>query len=178
MHSSVAERYAKALLFSAKERNEIATIKDESIHLVELFDQSPDIGHLLQRTEKMPELSQSIAIELGKKLNLSYLLSRLLIVLSNRNRISIVESILKTFLVKIKEEQGIISANVTSIRQLESDEKSRINEKLNKMMNCQVEIVWQQDISILGGLYVRIGDQIFDGTLRTRIKQLQEHLTQ
>jgi len=174
----VAYRYAKAILSSARDRNEFDSVCSDVEKIQHLLDESPDVVEYLLRAERSGDVSGKITHGLNQKLELSTLTGRLLDIISERKRLGLLPDIVKAIQSEIKEKRGKTEATVTSIRDLDLDEKERIQTALNTLTQKDVEIIWEQDSHILGGLYIRIGDQIFDGTLRNRVKQLQEHLIQ
>ncbi len=178
MHKSLSERYAKALFQAASEQNALDPVIADSEALLSLWEQSEELPRLLHRAEKLPEISDSISQDLKRLLNVSVITARLLDILVERKRISLLSDILLAFQQEIKSQKGIIQATVTSARSLDPDEIQRIQKQLNGVFKAQVDILWLQDHSILGGLHVQIGDRIFDGSLRNRMKQLHQHLTQ
>ncbi|MCD4653777.1 ATP synthase F1 subunit delta [bacterium] len=176
MYRSLVNRYADAVIASAHEKNlEEETYLDLET-LSDLFPESRENLQILQRADDM----QGAAKELGKALcdllEPGEVAEHLIEVLSEKRRLEMLPIIVNETIKKLKKIQGIVLASVTSIRVLDPDEKQKIQSRLNQLTKRQVEIEWQLDSSVLGGLCIRIGDRIIDGTLKTRMKKLQEHL--
>lgn len=65
-------------------------------------------------------------------------------------------------------------AEVRSVIELTDDQRSRLAAALNSATGKDVEIKVIIDESVMGGLVVQIGDEVIDGSVRTRLKQLRE----
>jgi len=74
------------------------------------------------------------------------------------------------------ERQGIARATVTSTLPLEPDEVSALQERLASSTDRRVELDLKVDPSLLGGLVVRLGDRLVDGSVRSRLERLRNHL--
>jgi F-type H+-transporting ATPase subunit delta len=65
---------------------------------------------------------------------------------------------------------------VTSAEPLAKDELGRVTDALSKISGKQVLVTTTVDPALIGGLVARVGDMVFDGTLRTQLNQLKESL--
>lgn len=74
------------------------------------------------------------------------------------------------------ERQGIARASVTSTLPLEPDEVSALKERLASSTDRRVELDLKVDPSLLGGLVVRLGDLLVDGSVRSRLERLRNRL--
>jgi F-type H+-transporting ATPase subunit delta len=74
------------------------------------------------------------------------------------------------------EARGWRVARVRTARAVDPDEQRRLTEVLQRMSGTPVELQLTVDSSLLGGVVVRIGDLLLDGSARHRLEQLEEHL--
>lgn len=74
------------------------------------------------------------------------------------------------------ERQGIARASVTSTLPLEPDEVSALKERLASSTDRRVELDLNVDPELLGGLVVRLGDLLVDGSVRSRLERLRNRL--
>jgi F-type H+-transporting ATPase subunit delta len=72
--------------------------------------------------------------------------------------------------------QGITEATAISAAPLTQDEVRAVTERLEQMTGGQVELTVQVDPSLLGGLVVRVGDRMIDGSVRGRLERLRNQL--
>ncbi|MQC17044.1 MAG: ATP synthase F1 subunit delta [Chloroflexi bacterium] len=105
-----------------------------------------------------------------KQLNLFRLLRR-------KGRLSLGPSI-ASFLREIAdEERGILRAVVTTAIELDDERREQVRQRIIQSSGRQqVEIETRVDPSILGGIVIRIGDQMVDGSTRSRLHQLRSSL--
>lgn len=74
------------------------------------------------------------------------------------------------------EGRSEVVAEVRSAIQLDDDQRKRLAEALSQATGKQVAIKVMVDPDVLGGVVAQVGDQVFDGTVRTRLAQLREAL--
>ena len=74
------------------------------------------------------------------------------------------------------ERQGVARATVTSTLPLEPDEVQALKERLASSTDRRVELDLKVDPSLLGGLVVRLGDRLVDGSVRSRLERLRNRL--
>ena len=72
--------------------------------------------------------------------------------------------------------QGITIATATSAAALTPDEVRALTERMEQFTGGRVELDLQVDPSLLGGLVVRVGDQLIDGSVRSRLERLRNQL--
>ena len=72
--------------------------------------------------------------------------------------------------------QGIAIATATSATALEPDEVRALTERMEQFTGGRVELDLQVDPSLLGGLVVRVGDRLIDGSVRGRLERLRNQL--
>ena len=70
----------------------------------------------------------------------------------------------------------ISQAEITSVRELDVEERGRIEAKAAALAGLKIRANYKQDPSLLGGVVLRIGDTIYDGSVRGRLEELREKL--
>ena len=106
-----------------------------------------------------------------KQLNLFRLLRR-------KNRLALGPSIAAFFREMVDEERGVVRAAVTSAVELDDERRQSLIGRLQEQTGKQVVIEERVDPGLLGGIIVRIGDRLVDGSARTRLRQLKARLEQ
>jgi F-type H+-transporting ATPase subunit delta len=71
---------------------------------------------------------------------------------------------------------GRVQAQVTSSVPLSSEQQTRLRETLRKMLDKDVALEMDVDADIIGGMVIRVGDQVIDGSVRTRLETLKHRL--
>ncbi|OGT53571.1 MAG: ATP synthase F1 subunit delta [Gammaproteobacteria bacterium RIFCSPHIGHO2_12_FULL_41_15] len=74
-------------------------------------------------------------------------------------------------------EEGLVEVDVTSAFELDDDERKILEEKLTKRFSAKVDLTFHVDESIIGGLVVRAGNWVMDGSVKGKLAKLSETLT-
>jgi len=86
------------------------------------------------------------------------------------------DEINERFATVLEERSGVVSANVTSARELPDSEKSELRLNLEKLTGKRLNINFGIDENIIGGVVTRIGSTVYDGSVRTQLENLKEQL--
>ena len=101
---------------------------------------------------------------------------RLVKLLATRRAVDRLPSILAEYGRLVNRERGIVEALVTSAAPLTADETEALKTKVGEMTDRTVDLRVQVDDSLIGGLTVRIGDTLYDASVRGRLERLREQL--
>jgi len=96
--------------------------------------------------------------------------------LATRNIPHILGGITDQFQELLDLERGIERAEAVSAVQLSDDEQLRVTEMLSGMTGSDVRLTTRVDSQILGGMIVRIGDRVMDGSTRSRLQAMRREL--
>ncbi|MBE3569091.1 MAG: ATP synthase F1 subunit delta, partial [Bacillales bacterium] len=103
-----------------------------------------------------------------------FIVNTLLIMMENHREDNLLE-MAEEYIVLANNERGIAEATVTSVRPLNEEEKSSLSSVLAEKIGKQtLEIENIVDPNLLGGLKVRIGNRILDGSLRGKLDRLKQ----
>jgi F-type H+-transporting ATPase subunit delta len=95
-----------------------------------------------------------------------------------RDRLSILPRVVQLFQEMYNKEKGIVIAHVTTAVPLDDAHKRSVAEQISRMAGGkQVELRLTEDPRILGGIITRIGDELIDASVATRLADLQERLS-
>jgi len=172
---SSARRYAEAIFELAQESGNLDAWHADLSLLASVFS---DVSAL--RFFKNPRKSISEKQDMAKRLfegkvqpQAMYLLQMLI----DRDRVEIVPAILSRFEELLREARGIVVAEVTTAVPVDDNEKQQIVEQLSQITGKQIELHTKVDPSIIGGIVVRVGDKLVDGSVATALTQLHRSLT-
>jgi F-type H+-transporting ATPase subunit delta len=84
--------------------------------------------------------------------------------------------ILQTFEDVIRQRQGVAEAEVTSAAGLTAPQKKQLQETLERLTGRKIQAKYSLNPALLGGAVVRIGDTIYDGSVRNRLNQMRARL--
>jgi F-type H+-transporting ATPase subunit delta len=76
----------------------------------------------------------------------------------------------------IEAKAGRVSATITSAKPLDMTQVSQITAALEKLSGKKVDVSRKEDANLLGGVVAKVGDVVYDGSLRTQLRTLREEL--
>jgi F-type H+-transporting ATPase subunit delta len=171
---SAARRYAEAAFEVAMRDNTVETWRNELDSAAEVVSEER-IGRALNNPS-IPLETRTATAEatfgpmVGRQvLNLIGLLLR-------RGRIEELPRLAAEFRRLDDERQGITHATATSASALTKDEVRALTQRLEQFTGGRVELDVQVDPSLLGGVVVRVGDRLIDGSVRSRLERLRNQL--
>ena len=169
-----ARRYAEAVFALAVEGT-AASQWSGDLRVIAEFTGEPDVAGILGST-RVPREQKLRLVEAGLKSNVGPLAMNLVRLLNERSKLGIAREIQTTFQEMLDERQGIAHATVTTAVALSDDERRAVATKLSSLTGKQVDVTSVVDESIIGGLIARIGDQLIDGSTRSRLIALKRKL--
>jgi F-type H+-transporting ATPase subunit delta len=172
--TSIARRYARATFEVAQEQNaatEWQSFLDELAALA--LDRS-----LLGALEN-PNISdeQKLKALRGAFQSLPEPLANLLRLLIQRHRLGTLPGIAAAFAQFVDEAEGRTEAEVVSARLLDDSELKAVEEHLTKHTGKTVRLRKSVDPALIGGVVLRIGDEVIDASISTRLDRLRQRLT-
>ena len=97
-------------------------------------------------------------------------------VIIDNQRAHLLPEIVASFEHVLRERQGVAEAAVASAMELNNSQKTTLVRTLEKLTGKKVEAKYTLDPELIGGAVVRIGDTIYDGSLRKRLNVLRARL--
>ncbi len=172
--STIAERYAGALFELAKANNEVENVERSLDGFLETLHNSPD----LMRFVRSPVFSggdQQLGLSLILKAAGSTGLVRdFLLVLARNRRLFAVESVVKSFKALAAKDRGEVEAAIISAVPLTDAHFQDLTDTLRQKLGKSPKLTVTVDPKLLGGLIVKVGSQMIDTSLRTKLKNLEK----
>ena len=173
-HSSIARRYAEAI-FEIAERDDSVEEWLAQLGTVASAVTDSDIVRRLEDphvplSERAGALHKVIGTEMLPQL------ANLLGLVLRRRRLDSLPSIAREFRRLYNRRAGIVEATATSALELGTSELAALKRRLETMTGATVDLATAVDASILGGIQVRIGDTLYDGSVRGRLERLRSRL--
>jgi F-type H+-transporting ATPase subunit delta len=174
---SLARRYARAVVEIGTENGNLDKLGADLRALAAAMHDSNELVTVLtnpairraDRRRVLDGLLQRITAEPNTK-NLVYLLL-------DGERLGSLEAISREVDAMIEARSGRLSAEVTSARPLDAGQLSEIITALEKLSGKKVAVTKREDPDLLGGVVAKLGDTVYDGSLRTQLRSLRDELT-
>ena len=170
--SGLAGRYSLALFELAELESSLDHVLGDLESIKKLILNSEDLKRMIKSPVIPIGEQRAVMSELLDKLDVSALTTSFVgVVITNRRLLALPEMI-EEFKFYLFERRGQISAEVTAPKNLSESQIKGIAEAIEKGTKKQVTITEKIDKSLLGGLIVRIGSQMVDNSLRTKLNKL------
>jgi len=173
-HSTTALAFAEALVQSADDRGELEPVANDAGALREALADHPELLPFFRDPSISEEERQGVV---DKALaDADPLLKRFLGVLNNRGRLGMLPQILDAVEYLLDQRLGKVEVDVTTAQALGDDELAHVREKVGKALGREAVVHPYVDESIIGGLVVRVGDQIIDASVMRQLEAMRERL--
>ncbi len=174
----VADRYARALLELGIESKQLDAMARQIAAVADAYATSPD----LRRVSENPVISaadrEAVLRQLARLLGLGELSTNAILLLAARRKLHVLPELARRLSVMVDENAGVARAVVTSAVPLTEDQYRRISEQLARATQRRIIIERRQDPSLIAGVITRLGDDVIDGSLRGRLRMLEQRLLQ
>ncbi len=175
----VDQRYAQAL-FELVEAGRIAPAaleRDLAAFTAEL-DAVPALRQALESPAVPAPARVSIITLLAGRLGLDPLSRNFLLVLSHHARLPRLSLVWQAFEELQRAAQGRVRAVITSARELSGADREALERRLAALSGRRLDAGYRQDPGLLAGFIARMGDTVYDASLRGRLERLRRHLQQ
>ncbi|HHX61537.1 MAG TPA: ATP synthase F1 subunit delta [Epulopiscium sp.] len=176
MAKLVLRPYATALFEIAQEQNATEEFAKQVNVVIESIEQNSEFMELLLH----PKITQSEKIQLIDtvfKDKVADEITGILTIIVRKGRQNVLIDILKEFLAMVSDYLGIIKVTVTSAVELNHNQLAQIKEKIQSTTNKEIELNAIIDSSLIGGMVIRVGDNVVDASIAGRLRELKEGLT-
>ena len=101
----------------------------------------------------------------------------LVLLMVRRGRPGQISAMVEHFRTLVRRHRGVALAEVRTALPLEEAQRTAVMERLHELTGDTIEINEVVDESLIGGITVRIGDQLYDASVRNRLARLRARLT-
>ena len=171
---TAARRYAEAAFQVARESDALdrwqadLAVLDEALAVPELraLIEHPAVTF----ADKERILRRAVADVGAEPLNLVLLMIR-------RGRPGAIPATRRHFEELVRRQRGIARAEIRSALPLDKQDRAELERTLARLAGREVELTELVDPSLIGGISVRIGDRLYDASIRSRLERLRARLT-
>lgn len=174
--ATVASVYAKAVFELGQESGQLDTIYKELKSFWDVCHASQPLHAVVAGAGINPNDRKAILRDVSKSLGLGKVSTRLLEMLTERGRVSVMPDLLKDLEKMIEGGQGIQSGEVRSAVELSEKEVEFLGAAIAKRVGKKVRLHQVVDPSLLGGVVATVAGKTFDASLRTQIERFKNEL--
>ena len=170
---AMALRYAGALLELAEEKHAIDAVSADLVALGQMIASSSDLQKLIS-SPLIDRADQARAMDaVAKAAGFGELTLKFLGLVAANRRLFALPAVIKAFQKMLADKRGEVAAEVTAAHALSDAQKAAVSDAIKRVVGGKVSIDMKVDPSLLGGLIVRVGSRMIDGSVRKKLQILQ-----
>ena len=176
MISNISKRYARAFFDIAREQNKIEEYYQELSQFDSVISQNKSLKEFLANPIFEQASKKGVVEALIGKMGLTGMTASFLRVLVDKKRIDILNDIVVCYRQLMDEALKKVRVNVKTAFPLSEEMKSFISSNLEKAMGRKVNMTVEEDASLLGGVVIRVGDTLYDGSIKNQLNNMRNLL--
>jgi F-type H+-transporting ATPase subunit delta len=176
---ALANQYAKALLEVAQAEGGAAAAEaalDQISQFAALFRESRDLRTVLLSPVVEHENKMRVIARLCEAIRAGRPVRNFLNVVTKKRRLALLDEICARYQALLDEAEGIVRAEVRSALPVTDAQKTAIEDALARATGGQVRCGYETDPALVGGVTVRIGSAVFDGSVRGHLDAMRRRL--
>ena len=171
--SGLAGRYAAALFELADDKKELDPVAADLRGLREVLGGSEDLQRLIRSPLYSREQQGQALTAILDKGGAGDLARRFVLTVAQNRRLFALPQMIDAFLAELARRRGEVTAKVTSAAPLSDTQKESLGNVLRKEYGDKVQVDVEIDESLIGGLIVRVGSRMIDGSLKSKLRKLE-----
>jgi F-type H+-transporting ATPase subunit delta len=177
--SAIASRYSRALADVVVERKLDATATAQDLDaLADTFKNSAELRTLFENPAVPGEQKLKLLDALTSRMATAKEVRNFVAILIEKRRAGLLSEIAEQFKIEINDRLGFADAEIVSARALDADERAVIEQKVSAETGKKVRARYRQDAFLLGGVRVKVGSTIYDGSVRGELDRMKMALAQ
>lgn len=174
---SAAERYARALFDLAKEEKAIDQFGQDLTEVFALLQANTELEKLLYH----PRVQESDKKEMMTKIlrgQVKPLILNFILLLIDKGRINLLKEMIELYHQMAQEAKGIVEVQVETAFTLSPENRMNLTAKLKQMTGKEIAMKEAVNPALIGGIRIRVGDKVIDGTIERHLERIKESLAQ
>lgn len=173
---NIARRYGRAFFEIAREDDGLENYYSQMKAFSELLARYGNLKALLKNPVFSPTERREVLEDVLSQLGVTVMVASFLLFLADQKRIEWVDQIIDSYRSLVDEAEGIVRVSVRAAQGLSPEMASGLKDCLRGWTGRKVEMSVENDPSLLGGVVIRIGDTIYDGSLKKQLSLLENNL--
>lgn len=174
--TAAARRYAKAVFDLANEQGALDRVTSEVKSVGDAVAESHELADVLSNPAVPPAARKAVMTEVLARLGVSALVRNAVLLIADHNRAAILPQIATQLTLLADERAGRVRAEVVSATAMTETQYTRLTAALEKLTGRKITLTRKVDATLIGGVVTRIGDKVYDGSVKTRLAELRQSL--
>ena len=174
---AIANRYAKALADVSLKLGEHERVSQELMEFESVLLNHPELAHFYSNPAVPIQKKRVATAQITEQLGLNQTISNFISILVDKHRMGYFAQIRKAYQLELNARLGIAQAEIITVGELDPETHQRLAKQLETLTGKKVVLKFSQDPSLIGGVVTRIGDTIYDGSIRQQLNTLKARLS-
>ena len=176
--AAVSSRYARALVEVVLEQKVNADEARQQLNsIAEAARENVDLRRVWESPAVPAEQKRAVLDGIVGQMNAFKAIRNFMAVIIDHRRIPMLDDIARQFAVELDAQLGFVEAQISSARDLLPEEKRELESQVERLTSKKVRAHYSSDPALLGGVKVRVGSTIYDGSVRGRLEKMKEQLS-
>lgn len=172
-----SSRYARAFgQVVTGARLDAAAAQQQLADFSATMSESRELREVLMNPSIAQEQKLRVLDAIAGRIGMSLQVRNFLAVITEHQRLADLNEILTDYATVADQDLGVIEAEITSASVLNEDDRRELEAQVSKKAGGQVRTTYLQDASLLGGVVVKIGSTVYDGSIRTQLIDLKQKM--
>lgn len=173
---AAAQRYAKAVFSLGVDSGEFERIGQEIGAVVEAIDTNDALRMILLSPQHDAEVKRGVVEAIAVKKGFTSTTKNFLLLLVDKGRLPLLPEMYRSYQKLSDEKAGRMNATVVTAAQLTEPLIKEIITSLEKKTGKKVSLSSEVDPALIGGVVIKIGDIIYDGSIKTQLNKLRDNI--
>ncbi|MFA7684524.1 MAG: F0F1 ATP synthase subunit delta [Syntrophales bacterium] len=174
--STIAKRYARAFFDIAAEENRYEAYYEELMKFSSIVQESGDLQEFLANPIFDNDDKRAVVKTILEKISLSGIAANFLNLLADKQRIGALPEIMVFYRELMDEALKKVRVQVKTAFPLSVELSGGLAKSLENLTGKQVEMTVEEDPSLLGGIVVKVGDTLYDGSIKSQLNNIRNLL--
>lgn len=175
--AAIANRYARALAEVSFKLGQHEAVERELEQFGQLLDGNRELSAFYEDPAVGAARKKAATSQLLARLGFCKTAGNFIHVLVERNRMGHFNQVLQAFRQAIRDRLGIVEVGVTTSTEIGQVLREQLSRAMEQVSGKRVQLRFRIDPRILGGVVTRVGDTIYDGSVRQQLQQMKERLS-
>jgi F-type H+-transporting ATPase subunit delta len=170
--SGIAARYATAVFGFAKDSSDLKNLESNVEDLAAALDASAELRDLISSPMYSRDDQANVISAVATKMKLMPIVSNTLALMASKRRLFVLPALIAQLRGLIAEEKGEVTAEVISAKAMTKTQTDKLAKAIKSRIGKDVKIDATVDESLIGGLVVKVGSQMIDTSIRSKLSSL------
>jgi len=173
---SASLQYANALADVALAQGAADAALKQLNDVAAAFASSSELRNVMASPAVPREAKHGVIEKIAARAGAGKIIRNFLFVIADHHRTHILPEIVAAFEGVVRQRQGVAEAEISSAVELSAAQKKKFAQTLERITGKKIEAKYSLDPTLLGGAVVRVGDTIYDGSVRSSLNEMRARL--